>query len=60
MKTLSRRKFIGFGGRLAFWGLGVAPARAICENDGVGLHNAPSGDDPKNQPQNEIKCCVER
>jgi predicted Zn-dependent protease len=25
MKTISRRKFLGLSGRLAFWGLGIAP-----------------------------------
>ena len=25
MKTISRRKFIGLGGKLAFWGLGLSP-----------------------------------
>jgi predicted Zn-dependent protease len=25
MKTISRRKFLGLGSRLAFWGLGIAP-----------------------------------
>ena len=25
MKTISRRKFLGFSGQLAFWGLGLAP-----------------------------------